>query len=703
MNQIEDLSLKTIRCLVSDLVQQYNGGHPGGAMGMAAIGIALWKYILKYNPKNANWFNRDRFVLSNGHTCLFQYVFLHLVGYESFTMNQLKKYHAPEVSQCAGHPEIEFEGIEVTTGPLGQGIANAVGLAIASKNLAANYNKPDLDLVDNKIYCMVGDACIQEGVGLEAISLAGHLGLDNLIVIYDNNQITCDGSVDLANSEDINAKFMAQKWHVLTVDDGSFDLRSILAAIEQAKSVKGLPILINIRTIIGVDTNVANNAKAHGAAYGVEEGRRLKALYGFDPDQFIEVPKLVYDFFREGNEGAISKGVFHQEQWEKKLEAYSKKYPQLYEEVVSRINGKLPTDWKESLPHSLPTDATASRKASGLVFTPLAAKYPQFLVGTADLSPSVNLLWPHKKDFQNPEIKTDCGINGDYSGRYLHYGIREHAMCAISNGISAYSKGAFIPITSSFFMFYLYSAPAVRMGALQNLQVIHVATHDSIGTGEDGPTHQPIALASFYRSLPNCLYVRPADNEEVAGAWELAIETTNKPTIISLSRQNLKQYPGITDRNKVKFGAYVLREFDSSSDSQKLQIISVGAESQFAIDAAEILIESNINVKIISFPCQRLFECQSTEYKRSVLDPQIVTVAIEAYASNGWERYANAGFHLNEFGISLPGKNAYEHFGFNGAYIASKIQKYLDDLQKDDIMKFEYQELNITKNHHSSS
>lgn len=699
MNQIQDLSLKTIRCLVSDLVQQYNGGHPGGAMGMAAIGIALWKYILKYNPKNANWFNRDRFVLSNGHTCLFQYVFLHLVGCESFTMDQLKKYHAPEVPQCAGHPEIEFEGIEVTTGPLGQGIANAVGLAIASKNLAANYNKPDLDLIDNKIYCMVGDACIQEGVGLEAVSLAGHLGLDNLIVIYDNNQITCDGSVDLTNSEDVNAKFKAQKWHVLTVDDGSFDLGSILVAIERAKSVNGLPVLINIRTIIGVDTNVANNAKAHGAAYGAEEGRRLKSRYGFDPDQFIEVPKEVYDFFREGNEGAISKGALHQEQWENKLEAYSKKYPQLYKEVVSRINGKLPSDWKESLPKSLPTDATASRKASGLVFTPIAAKYPQFLVGTADLSPSVNLLWPHKKDFQNPEIKTDCGINGDYSGRYLHYGIREHAMCAISNGISAYSKGAFIPITSSFFMFYLYSAPAVRMGALQNLQVIHVATHDSIGTGEDGPTHQPIALASFYRSLPNCLYVRPADNEEVAGAWELAIETTNKPTIISLSRQNLKQYPGITDRNKVKFGAYVLKEFDSS-DSQKLQIISVGAESQFAIEAAEILIESNINVKIISFPCQRLFECQSTEYKRSVLDPRIVTVAIEAYASNGWERYANAGFHLNEFGISLPGKNAYEHFGFNGAYIASQIQNYLGDLQKDDLMKFEYQELNITKNHH---
>lgn len=698
MNQIQDLSIKTIRCLVADLVQQYNGGHPGSAMGMAAIGVALWKYILKYDPKNPDWFNRDRFVLSNGHTCLFQYIFLHLVGYESFTMNQLKMYHAPEASQCAGHPEIEFEGIEVTTGPLGQGIANAVGLAIASKNLAANYNKPELDLIDNTIFCMVGDACIQEGVGLEAISLAGHLGLDNLVVIYDNNQITCDGSVDLTNSEDVNAKFEAQNWQVLTVEDGTFDLKSILAAIEKSKLIKGSPVLINIRTTIGVDTNVANDAKAHGAAYGAEETKKLKSNYGFDPDKFMEVPEEVYNFFRDGEEGSIAKGIYHRRQWESKLRAYGNKYPDLYKEITSRINGVLPDDWKDSLPTSLPTDATASRKASGLVFTPLAAKYPQFLVGTADLSPSVNLLWPYKKDFQNPRVKTACGINGDYSGRYLHYGIREHAMCAISNGISAYSKGTFIPITSSFFMFYLYSAPAVRMGALQNLQVIHVATHDSIGTGEDGPTHQPIALASFYRSLPNCLYVRPADNEEVAGAWELAIKTNDKPTVISLSRQELKQYPSLTDRRKVKFGAYVLKDF-TSSDGQKLQIISVGAETQFAIEAAERLIQLNFNVKIISFPCQRLFQKQLKSYRRSVLDRQIITVAVEAYASNGWERYANAGFHLNEFGISLPGKNAYEHFGFTGANIADKIQKYLSDLQNDELMMFEYHELNDLKHH----
>lgn len=692
MSDNHDLSLKTIRALISDLVQQFNGGHPGGAMGMAAIGIALWKYCLKYNPKNAEWFNRDRFVLSNGHTCLFQYVFLHLAGYDSFTMEQLKKYHSNEVSQCAGHPEIEFEGIEVTTGPLGQGIANAVGMAIASKNLAATYNKSDLDLIDNHIFCMVGDACLQEGVGLEAISLAGHLGLDNLIVLYDNNQITCDGSVDITNSEDINRKFEAQNWHVLDVDDGCFDILGIKRSIEEAKKISGKPVLINIRTVIGIGSNVENNAKAHGAAYGIEETKRIKKVNGFDPEKFVEVSDKVYDFFRSGNEGSVERGMNFEREWKKRLQIYKEKYPELYEEVITRIHGKLPSGWKSSLPEEI-FGENASRKSSGLTITPLAAKYPQFFVGTADLSPSVNLLWPNKIDFQNPNVKVSCGINGNYSGRYLHYGIREHAMCAITNGIAAYSKGTFVPISSSFFMFYLYSAPAVRMSALLHLQTIHVATHDSIGTGEDGPTHQPIALASFYRSLPNTLYMRPADNNEVIGAWELAIEFRNGPSILSLSRQNLKQWDGMTDKAKVKYGAYITKDFEEL-DAPKIQIIAVGPESEFAYSAADILRNSGINVKTISFPCNFLFEKQSKEYRRSVIDPRITTIVIEAFAANGWERYANAGFHMDSFGISLPGKHAYKHFGFDGKNIADKVLNYLERLKSDEFIKYEYIDLN---------
>lgn len=683
---IEQLTLKNIRLLVADLVQQFNGGHPGSAMGMAAIGVALWKHIMKYNPKNAEFFNRDRFVLSNGHTCLFQYIFLHLSGYKSFTMDQLKKYHASELSQCAGHPEIEFEGIEVTTGPLGQGIANAVGMAIASKNLAATYNKPGHNLIDNTIFCMVGDACIQEGVGLEAISLAGHLGLDNLVAIYDNNQITCDGSVDLTNSEDVNAKFRAQNWDVIDVLDGNWDVQGVVAAIEKAKQSK-VPVLINIRTVIGLDTKVANQAAAHGAAYGADTVAKLKEQYGFGPE-FTVILDEVYSYFRDGPSGTLAKGVQYEREWQDKLAAYAKEYPEEHEELLSRIAGKI-GNWKDYM-GELPSSDTASRKASGLAFTPIAAKFKQFLVGTADLSPSVNLLWPDKKDFQNPNITPACGIMGDYSGRYIHYGVREHAMCAIANGIAAYNKGTFIPVTSSFFMFYLYSAPAVRMSALQHLQTIHVATHDSIGTGEDGPTHQPIALAAFYRALPNITYVRPADNEEVAGAWELAIENKNAPTILSLSRQNLKQY-SFTDRNKVKLGGYVLTEFGSGS---KVQIISVGAETRFAIEAAELVAKDGYNVRVVSMPCQSLFDKQSKEYKRSVLDPSVLTISVEAYASRGWERYANAGFHLNSFGASLPGAKAYEHFGFSGENIASRVKAYLGEVDKDPLLKYEFQDLN---------
>uniref|UniRef100_A0A060TDE3 Transketolase n=1 Tax=Blastobotrys adeninivorans TaxID=409370 RepID=A0A060TDE3_BLAAD len=690
MTNIEQLTIKNIRVLVADLVQQFNGGHPGSAMGMAAIGVALWKHVLKYNPKNANWFNRDRFVLSNGHTCLFQYVFLHLSGYESFTMDQLKKYHAKELSQCAGHPEIEFEGIEVTTGPLGQGIANAVGLAIASKNLGATYNREGHKLIDNTIYCMVGDACIQEGVGLEAISFAGHLGLDNLVAIYDNNQITCDGSVDLTNSEDVNAKFRAQKWEVIDIEDGNWNVQAIVDALEAAKKATK-PVLINIRTTIGIDTKVANQAAAHGAAYGAETVSSLKELYGFGPE-FATIRDEVYAYMRDGSEGSIAKGQRFEKEWEQKLANYASAYPEEHKQLISRIAGELDPSWKDTLPTELPVADTPSRKASGLTFTPVAAKFNQFLVGTADLSPSVNLLWPDKKDFQNPNITPACGIAGDYTGRYIHYGVREHAMCAIANGISAYNKGTFIPITSTFFMFYLYSAPAVRMSALQHLQTIHVATHDSIGTGEDGPTHQPIALAAFYRSLPNSYYIRPADNEEVLGAWALAIETKNKPTILSLSRQNLKQYKGNTDREKVKRGGYIFKDF--SGNGKKLQIISVGPETKFAVDAAEKLTTEGLDVRIISLPCQSIFDSQPLEYKRSVLDRQITTVSVEAYASRGWERYAHAGFHLNEFGASLPGAQAYEHFGFNGQNIADKIKSYLADVERDPLLKYEFQDLN---------
>lgn len=425
-------------------------------MGMAAIGVALWKYVMRYSPNNPNYFNRDRFVLSNGHTCLFQYTFLHLVGYKHMTLDQLKSYHSARYdSFCPGHPEIEHDGIEVTTGPLGQGIANAVGLAMATKHLAAVYNKPNYELINNTTWCMIGDACLQEGVALESIQLAGHWKLNNLVVIYDNNQITCDGSVDLCNTEDVNAKMRACGWEVLEVEDGCYDVEGLVKALLQAKASTEKPTFINVRTIIGVGSKVAGDAKAHGAAYGNEGVRGIKQAFGMNPDEHFVVADQVYSFFREMK----TRGENLEENWNDLVSAYSQEYPELYDEFNKRVEGKFTDDWRSIIPakETFPTAATASRKSAGIICNPLAEKLKNFMVGTADLSPSVNMIWKDKVDFQHPGLKTACGINGDYTGRYIHWGIREHAMAAISNGLAAFGKGTILPITSSFFMFYIVS------------------------------------------------------------------------------------------------------------------------------------------------------------------------------------------------------------------------------------------------------
>ncbi|CUM63861.1 uncharacterized protein PRCAT00001449001 [Priceomyces carsonii] len=687
-NDIHIYILKIFHVLIADLVQQFNGGHPGGAMDMAAIGIALWKYVLRFSPNDPEYFNRDRFVLSNGHTCLFQYAFHHLVGYKHMTMEQLKTYHSSDLnSYCPGHPENEHPAIEVTTGPLGQGIANAVGLAIASKNLQATYNRPNFSVVDNHTFCMVGDACLQEGVALEAISLAGHLGLNNLTVIYDNNQITCDGSVDLTNTERIRDKFLACNWNVIDVEDGSYNVEKIVEALKTARNSDIKPTFINVHTVIGTGTSVEGQAEAHGSAFGQEEVDKLHLANDICPEDKYFIPDIVYDFFSDLKD----KGDNLTQEWGKLIHNYRNAYPELAKEFDGRIKGELDSAWKQLIPKSFPHIPTASRKSSGFISNPIFKEINTIMVGTADLSPSVNLSWNGKVDFQNPRIKTNCGINGNYSGRYIHYGVREHAMAAIANGIAAFGKGTFIPITSSFFMFYLYAAPAVRYGSLAHLQVIHVATHDSIGMGEDGPTHQPIALTALYRAMPNLLYIRPCDSEETAGAWEIAIENKNGPSIISLSRHNLTQFPNNSMRHLVKRGAYVFQDVDNLS----INIIGTGAEMLFAMKTAEILNQKGIKSRVISFPCLRLFEEQSLEYKRSLLQRgKLPTVVIEAYAPQGWERYASAGVNMLRYGKSLPGSLVYEYFGFNANRIAEKIEKYYSQWLVDADIRNEFQDLN---------
>ncbi|OAA39093.1 Transketolase [Metarhizium rileyi] len=689
-----DLVLSQFRCLIADLCQQFNGGHPGSAMGMAAIGIALWKYAMKYSPTNPDFFNRDRFVLSNGHTCLFQYSFLHLTGYKAMTLDQLKSYHSARTdSFCPGHPEIEHEGIEVTTGPLGQGIANAVGLAMATKNLGAIYNKPNYSLIDNTTWCMIGDACLQEGVALEAIQLAGHWRLNNLVVIYDNNQITCDGSVDLCNTEDVNTKMRACGWQVINVQDGCYNVKDLVQSLVQAKSSVDKPTFINVRTVIGIGSNVAGDAKAHGAAYGAEDVRNIKKSFGMNPDDHFVLHEEVYSFFADSKE----RGDALEYQWNQMLESYKNDHPELHQEFMKRVRGEFTKDWKAIIPckDALPTSPTASRKSAGLICNPLAEGLRNMMVGTADLSPSVNMIWNGKVDFQHPDLKTDCGINGDYSGRYIHWGIREHAMASVSNGIAAFNKGTFLPVTSSFFMFYIYAAPGVRMGALQNLQAIHIATHDSIGSGEDGPTHQPIALAALYRAMPNLLYMRPCDSEEVAGAFIAALGARDTPSMISLSRQALEQYPQYSSRDEVQRGAYVFVEEDDAD----VTLIGIGAEMCFAVKTREVLREDfGIKSRVVSFPCQRLFYQQPIEYKRQVLQyrSDVPRVVIEAYAVNGWERYADAGFSMASFGKSLPGKEAYKFFGFDEQVIAPEVASLVRDVKRDGIgsLRGEFRDLN---------
>ncbi|KAL5431842.1 hypothetical protein PMIN07_005835 [Paraphaeosphaeria minitans] len=684
----QDIVLKTFRLLIADLCQQFKGGHPGGAIGMAAIGVALWKYVMRYAPHTPTYFNRDRFVLSNGHTCLFQYTFLHLTGYKAMTFEQLKSYHSDRVDAlCPGHPEIENEGIEVTTGPLGQGVANAVGLAMATKNLQAAYNRPGFDVVSNHTWCMIGDACLQEGVALEAISFAGHLKLNNLTIIYDNNQITCDGSVDLTNTEDVNAKMRACGWDVIDVEDGCFDIEGLVEALNKARAATNKPTFINVRTVIGLGSAVAGNAVAHGAAFGDDDVANMKKMYGFDPQSSFVVGEEVRKFF----EDLPARGEEFVRSWDEKVQAYEHKYPELGTDFRRRVEGRLPDNWKELIPtkDDFPDKATATRASSGLVFNPIAQACNNFMVGTADLSPSVNMTWKGKVDFQHPDLKTTCGITGNYGGRYIHYGVREHAMAAVSNGLAAFAPNTFVPITSSFFMFYLYAAPAVRMGALQHLQVIHAATHDSIGMGEDGPTHQPIELANLYRAMPNLLYIRPGDSEETAGAWITAIEAKQTPTIISTSRHTLPQLPQ-TRRDGVAKGAYVLEEAEDAD----VTLIGVGAELCLAVDVAKELRSKGIKTRLISFPCWRLFESQLLEYKRDTLRKhRVPAVVIEPYAPNGWERYANAAISVKRFGHSLPGKAAYKFFGFEVGTMTAKVSEYLDNIKADEILRQEFVEL----------
>lgn len=622
----DEHAVRDIRKLLIDICRQNGGGHGGGAIGMAPLAVALWKKTMRYNPANANWFDRDRLVLSNGHSAMLLYTMLHVTGYPNMTMEELKLYASAKMPDptskkwkatiCHGYPEIEIPGVEVTTGPLGQGIANAVGLAIASKHHAALFNKPKYEVTSSRIYCITGDGCLQEGIAQEALAIAGHLGLDNLVVCYDNNGVTCDGPLEWIVSDDTNAKVRAMGWNVIDVSNGDISIDPIVAALELAKSHKKQPTFINIKTTIGCRTSTAGTFKSHHGTYSDEDA----TLYE-DPD-VVDTHTLstrTKSYFKS----AVEQGRQMEEKWNLLLSEYKKTYPQEEEALQSRLDGTLDgiEDFLLSMNIGDKGVSQATRQYNGAIFSHMMERVPNLVAGGADLWNSNQMGDQGHRIFDRHHY--DVGV--------IRYGIREHAMAAISNGIAAYALGALIPVTATFFMFYLYAAPGVRMGALSNLQVIHVATHDSIGEGQNGPTHQPVELDSLYRAMPNLQYIRPATGEEVIGVWVLALQARKQPSIISLARDPSTVITTGTNRGRMLKGGYTILDVENPV----VTVVSCGSELQFAFAAAQKLTaEAGIPTRVVSMPCISVFEKQSVSYQDEVISSSPHIISVEAYVSS---------------------------------------------------------------------
>eukprot|EP00912_Choanoflagellata_sp_UC4_P000856 UC4_evm2s526 len=652
-----DISVRAInevRMLCADIIQKANSGHPGAAMGCSPIAFALWGSEMNFSPSNPNWSNRDRFVLSNGHACALQYSMLHLTGY-NVTLDDLKEFRQVG-SKTPGHPEnFLTEGVEVSTGPLGQGISNAVGMALASRHAAAEFNKPGFPLVEHFVYVICGDGCMQEGVASEASSLAGHLGLGNLIVLYDDNSIQIDGSTDLAFTEDVSKRYEAYGWHIQHVENGNDDVDGIISAIAAAKEVKDKPSFIKVTTVIGFGSSRQGTAKIHGSPLGLEDLANTKKKFGLDPSSTFNISDEVYEFFK--NRGGIGNEL--QKQWEDLFSCYKEKYPVEAAEFLRRQQGKLPDGWRTIIPtYSENNDAT--RKTSMKALQNILPKVPEMIGGSADLTPS-NLT-------KTSAVDVDFQRNSPI-GRYIRFGVREHGMAALCNGIAAY--GGYIPFCATFLNFTGYALGSVRLSALSKFRVIYVMTHDSIGLGEDGPTHQPVEMINSLRSMPNMFVFRPCDGNEVAGCYAHAIEMNNSPSVLALSRQGCPILSG-SDAEKVSRGAYVLQD----CPNPKIILVGTGYEVGLCVDAKAFM--ANIAVRIVSFPCWELFEDQSDDYKNSVFLEGVPTLSVEAASRQGWERYAHGHISLERFGMSGPGPQVLDKLGFNAENVAAKAKALID-------------------------
>ncbi len=661
-SNIELKSINTIRLLAVDAIQKANSGHPGMPMGCAPIGYLLYKKIMRHNPENPNWIGRDRFVLSAGHGSMLLYSLLHLSGYK-VSLDDLKNFRQWG-SITPGHPEYGLTpGVETTTGPLGQGFSNAVGMAVASKFLGSKFNKENYNIMNNTIYAIAGDGDLMEGITQEAASFAGHNGLDNLIVFYDNNHITIEGKTSLAYSDDVQKRFESLHWNVLNVSDVN-NLSELETAIRKAQDEKSKPTLIITNTVIGFGSpNKQNTAGIHGSPLGEEEVKLTKQNFGWDPDKKFFVPEEVYDHFDE----VKTKGVEFEKQWNDLFEKYRTEFPAEAELFKGIMNGDFGNDWIAKLPKfENYSEVIATRAASGKVINAIKNFIPTLVGGSADLAPSTNTLMQNEDAFGKK----------NFGGRNFHFGIREHGMAGILNGMALF--GGVIPYGATFLVFSDYLRPSIRLAAISRIRPIYVFTHDSIGLGEDGPTHQPIEHFAALRSIPGLIVIRPADANETVYAWKTALEIKKQPVAILLTRQKLQ----ILDRTKyasaedLEKGAYILKDSKGLPD---IILMATGSEVSIALETAENLKAQGKNIRVVSFPSWELFEMQSDEYKNSVLPKEVKKrVSIEAGISQGWEKYIGEdGISIaidGKYGASAPGKILFEKYGFTAEKIIEKIE-----------------------------
>jgi transketolase len=666
--ELDQLCVNTIRTLALDAVQRAESGHPGLPLGMAPAAYVLWTKFLRHNPKNPKWQNRDRFLLSAGHGSMLIYSLLHLTGYD-LPLEELKRFRQFG-SKTAGHPEnVLTPGVEITTGPLGQGFANGVGMAMGAAHLAAKFNKDEFPIINHFIYAIVSDGDLMEGVASEAASLAGHLKLGKMIYLYDDNHVTIEGFTSLAFSEDVPKRFEAYGWHTSVVADGN-DLVAIEAAIREAQNVSDRPSLISVKTTIGFGMPTAGTRKAHSDAPGVDAVRATKHALGWDEDKEFFIPEDALRHFRE----AVERGATQEREWDELVTAYARANEAEGRAWQTLMKGDLPEGWKSKLPTFEGAKAMATRAASGEVINALAPIIPALVGGSADLGPS-----------NNTDIKDGGSFEADnYAGRIFHFGIREHAMGAALTGISL--NGGLIPYGGTFMCFADYMKPAIRLACLSEVQVIYVFTHDSIGLGEDGPTHQPIEQLAMLRAVPHLHVIRPADPAEVSEAWRVAILRRHSPTALILTRQKVptldrKLY---APAEGLRRGAYTLAEATGDAEAKttpRLIIIATGSEVSLALEAREQLQREGTPTRVVSMPCWELFEEQEESYRNEVLPPSITArLSVEAGARLGWDRYV--GTHgdcvsIDRFGASAPGDVALRELGFNVENVTARAKVLL--------------------------